>query len=93
MSAAGDTEEHDDQVLHQAGWVYFLTYSVCLTFLAVLMLINPQVETFFPGVAILWLTLLSIPVQLYLARREWARFAGSVGVAVAGFYAFQYLLT
>lgn len=93
MSAAQDTDDHDEEVLHQAGWVYFMTYGVCLAFLAVLMLINPQVSTYFPGVAILWLTALSVPTQIYLARRNWTFFFGSIGVAAAGFFGLQMLLT
>lgn len=93
MSAAEQADDHEEEVLHQAGWVYFLTYSVCLAFLAVLMLINPQVETLFPGVAILWLTIMSIPAQLNLARRNWLYLAATLGTAAAGFYGFQWLLT
>jgi len=93
MSAAQDTDDHDGEVLHQAGWVYFVTYGVCLAFLAVLMLINPQVRTVFPGVAILWLTALSIPTQIYLARRNWTYFSTSVGIAVVGFLGLQMFLT
>lgn len=93
MSAAEQSDDHEEEVLHQAGWVYFLTYAVCLAFLALLMLINPQVETAFPGVAILWLTILSIPAQIYLARRNWTYFAGTLGVAAAGYFGFQLLLT
>lgn len=93
MSATQEADDHEEGTLHQAGWVYFLTYAVCLGFLALLMLINPRVETYFPGVAILWCTILSIPAQIYLAKRNWMYLGATLGVAVAGWFGLQMLLT
>lgn len=92
MSAADHADEHEEEELHQAGWVYFVTYGTCLAFLAMLMMITPRVDSFLPGAAILWFMLMSIPVQIYLAERRWLHFAGSLGVAGAGYFALPFAI-
>ena len=90
MSAADHADEHDEhQVFHQAPWVYFATYGVCLGFLALVMFAKGK---FFASSAIIWLTLMSIPFQVFLAKKEWLYTGGVLGAAIGGFYGLQFLL-
>lgn len=90
MSAAEHADDHDEGTLHQAGWVYFATYGACLGFFALIMLAKAE---FFPAAAIVWLTIASIPFQVYLAKAEWMYVGASLAVAAAGYFGLQVLLT
>lgn len=89
MSAADHADDHGEEPLHQAGWVYFLTYAACLGFFALLMFAKGD---YFSAAAIVWLTILSIPFQVYLAKTEWMYAGGTLAVAAAGFFGLQALL-
>lgn len=90
MSSAEHSDDHEGEgTLHQAGWVYFVTYFACLAFLSLIMAAK---GLFFAAAAILWLTIMSIPAQVYLAKKEWMPMVGSLGLAVVGFFGLQALL-
>lgn len=90
MSAAEHADDHGDEgTLHQAGWVYFITYFACLAFLSLLMAAKGKL---FAASAILWLTVISIPFQVYLAKKDWMMTAGSLGLGVAGYFGLMFLL-
>ena len=90
MSAAEHADNHDEEeVLHQAPWVYFATYGTCLAFLALVMFAK---GSYFASAAILWLTIISMPAQVYLAEKNWLFLSGSLGVGAGGYFALQMLL-
>lgn len=85
MSAAQQADSHDDhEALHQAGWVYFVTYATCLGFLALVMFAK---GLYFATIAILTATLLSIPATVFMAEKKWFHYVGSV-LPFAGLMAF-----
>jgi hypothetical protein len=88
MSATESADDHDEGELHQAAWVYFTTYTVCLSFLALLMFAKGM---FLVAAAIVWFSLVSIPVQIHLAKREWMLMVIWLFAAPLGYYLMQYL--
>jgi hypothetical protein len=90
MSAAESADEHDEGELHQAGWVYFTTYIVCLSFLALLMFAKGM---FLVAATIVWFSLVSIPIQIHLAKREWMLIAIWLFAAPIGYYLLQFLFS
>ena len=90
MSAAEHTDEHGEyEVFHQAPWVYFATYGACFGFLALNMFAKGK---FFAAASIVWLTVLSIPFQIYLAKKQWLPMLGTAAGAVGGYFGLQMLL-
>ena len=86
MSAADHEEEG---TLHQAPWVYFVTYGACLAFLSLLMVAK---GLFFAAAAILWFTIASIPLQIHVAKKQWTLAFLWLLAAPVGFYALKFVL-
>ncbi len=89
MSAADTADGHDEGELHQAPWVYFTTYTVCLSFLALFMFAKGLV---FAGTAIIWFSLVSIPIQIHLAKRQWVTLGLWLLAAPIGYFLLPYFL-
>lgn len=84
------TDDHDgEEVLHQAPWVYFVTYGACLGFLALLMAAK---GLFVAAASILWFTIVSIPLQTNFAKQQFAIAFVWLLAAPVGFFGIKFLL-
>jgi len=81
--------DHEDGELHQAPWVYFVTYAACLGFFALLLVGKGM---FLAAAAIVWFTIISIPLQTNIAKQQFTLAFLWLLAAPVGFYALQFLL-